>query len=177
MSTAIPVSFSLPYQKARATDATDTSFASKVPTTTEPTSDGVVELAKTSLAPTWLMLIPYATAGDNDTADVRVIGWRRVTASAVTLWVPTILLQFSATFSTAVGVAGSPVLATQRFADTLSDPATGMGAIGVNCQPSSPANNTPGHYLFDARGCQKVEVLLDATAAGTTGMNALIAQV
>jgi hypothetical protein len=52
-----------------------------------------------------------------------------------------------------------------------------MGAVGVNCQPSSPANNTPGHYLLDTRGCPKVEVLFDMTTGNPTNANCLVAEV
>lgn len=173
MPAAIPTSFSLPLYKAKATNATDTSFASKVPTTTEPTNDGVVDLAGQGEAPTWLMLIPYGTGDADDAFDMRLLGWRKV----ATLWVPTILLQFTATLGTAVGVAGAAVVATEMFADTVSDPATGMGSVGANCQPSSPANNTVAHYLVDTRGCPKVEFCFDATTGNPTGMNCLWAKV
>jgi hypothetical protein len=170
----VPMSFAWEFAKVRATNATDTSFASRVATTTTPADDGVVSIADVgSTAPTWVCLVPYGSGGDGDTFDVRVVGWRKVS----TLWVPTILLQFTATMSTAVGVASAAVTNSERFADTVGDPATGMGSVGVNCQPTSPANNTPAHYLVDTRGCAKFEVLFDATAAGTTGMNCLWARV
>lgn len=161
------------FKKARTTSATDSSFPSRVATTTEPADDGVVSLAAvTNDVSTWVKVVPFASGSDGDTFDVRVIGWTRIS----TLWVPTILLQFTATLSAAVGVAGAAVLDTERFADTVSDPATGMGGAGVNCQPTSPANDTPAHYLFDSRGCPKLEFLFDRTG-GSASMNVLYSQI
>lgn len=171
----IPSSFGGGLAKALAANATDTSFASRVPTTTEPTGDGVVGLRShpDQVVPTWLLLVPYGTGDANDAFDVRVVGWRRVG----TLWVPTTLLEFTATLGTAVGVAGADVADTEKFADTVSDPATGKGSVGVDCQPTSPADNTVAHYLVDTRGCPKVEFLFDATTGDPTGANLLYAQV
>ena len=172
MSVAIPVSFAAPYRKARATDSADAAFAAKVATVTEPTGDGVIDLMAAGVGPTWLMLVPFGTTAADTTFDVRVTGWRAVDG----LWVPTILLQFTATLGTAAGVAGKAVTASHLFADTVSDPAAGMGEKGVNCQPGSPANNTPAHYLLDARGCPKVEVLFNV-AGGAVSANCLVAKV
>jgi hypothetical protein len=170
MSAAIPVSFSLGYRAARATNSTDASFASKVPTVTEPAGAGVLALAKRSLAPTWLMLVPFGVT-NNQTFDLRVVGWRHLGS----LWLPTILLQFSVTLGNVNGVAGSVPADTDFVADTVSDPATGMGAKGVDCQPTSPANDTPASYMMDTRGCEKVEILFDMT--GATSGNCLVAEV
>lgn len=171
----IPSSFAGHYRKARATNATDSSFASRVATTTTPTNDGVVTLAADAgrTAPTWLMIVPYGTGDADDAFDVRVVGWRMVG----TLWVPTTLLEFTATLGTAVGVAGADVAATEKWADTVSDPATGKGSAGVDCQPTSPADNTVAHYLVDTRGCPKVEFLFDMTTGAPTDANCLVAEV
>lgn len=153
---------------ARVTNSTDATFPSRIPTTTAPTSnDGVVSLPRD---PTWVSLIPYGVGATNTTFDVRVIGWRKygaINSTTGTLYTPRILLQFTATLGTAAGVAGSNVDETNLFADTLSDPVTGMGAIGVNCQPTSPANDTVAHYYMDAQGCQFIEVLFDMTGASS----------
>jgi len=168
-----PGSQATDWQKARVTNSTANSFAARVSTTTVPADDGVVDIrAGGSTTPTWLMLVPYGVATSNDTFDVRVIGWRKVS----TLWVPTILVQFSAIIGAATGVAGAAVLDTELFADTLSDPPAGMGSVGVNCQPSSPANDTVAHYLVDTRGCEKIEILFDRTGTPPTSVNCLLAQ-
>lgn len=155
-------------QSARATNSTDGSFPSRVPTTTAPTSnDGVVTLPNDS---TWLTLVPYGTDTADQTFDVRVIGWRKygnANDTSGTLYVPMILLQFTATLGTATGVASSNVTNTNLFADTLSNPVAGMGTIGVNCQPTSPANNTVAHYVVDATGCQYVEICFDMGTAAS----------
>lgn len=159
--------------KARATNSTDSAFPSRVAQTASPLlNDGAFSVEN---YPIWLSLVPFGVGANNTTFDVRVIGWRKYGNTADvggTLWMPRTLLQFSVTLSAAVGVAGTEVDETQRFADTLSDPVTGMGTIGVNCQPTSPANDTEGHYLFDRQGHPVLEILFDMT--GATSGNCLV---
>jgi len=181
-----------PARRALGTDATDTSFASKVPTTTEPAGNGVLRLASGpgGSVPCWALLWPIATAGNDDTFDLRVLGWRRIGSGGpgATLWFPSILGQFTCTLSTAVGVAGAPVVATERFADTIVNHATVTGAQGKTTDTDSggaastgttviysPGNNLIGWVKMPIGGFEKLELLFDTTAAGTTAMNCLIA--
>jgi hypothetical protein len=177
-------------KKALTTDSTASSFASKVMTFTEPTGNGVIDFGDPGEeVPCFLLLWPYATSGDNDTMDMRVIGWRRLlsTAQGRTAWLPGALGQFTCTMSAQVGVAGAPVVATERFADTIVEHATvkldGRTVDSAAATPifygstvmHSPANDLIGMIQMPLRGCEKVEILFDTTAAGTTAMNALYA--
>ncbi len=179
------------WRKALATNATNTSFASKIATITEPTNDGVISLCQSlgGPVPKHMLVVPFATSGDNDTMDMRIIGWRRLTTTGLpggTLWIPHVLGQFTCTMSAAVGVAGAPVVATERFADTIiihatiitqekttdvvSAAAASTGGIWIN----SPANDLIGMIDVRTKGFEKMELTFDTTAVGTTDMNALV---
>jgi len=155
-----------PLVRARATSVTASGFVAPVATKTRPAGAGVVDLSSTP--PGWLRVVPFGTGSATQTFDVRVIGWTLVSS----LWVPVILCQFTATLSTFVGVSGSDVTAGENFCDTVSAPAANLGSSGVDCQPKSPQNNTPAHYLIDAIGCSVFEVDISNTSA--TAGNALL---
>lgn len=142
------------------------SFPSRVATITEPvtastetaTSQDVIEVAALGTECQTARIIPIGIGADNATLSVRVLGWTRVfVIGATPLWVPTILCEYLCTLSTAVGVDGSGVLATERFADTL----TLVANRGVNNQDTtvfSPTNDTPGNFIVNLRGSQKIEI-------------------
>lgn len=155
-----------PLRRAATTNLTTTSFSALAATATKPTADGVVDL--TAAPPAWLKLVPFGAGSDNTTFDARLWGWSLVSS----LWVPTILVQFSATLSAAVGVSGGDVTDTDRFADTVGDPTANFGEAGVTCQPYSPQNDTPGSMILDACGCTLFQLQIDLT--GATSGNALI---
>jgi hypothetical protein len=148
------------------TNSTSSSFAATAPTATEPTGDNVITLSRLgTMVCQNLMLAFFGAGNDDQTFDARVYGWQQVAG----LWVPTLLAQLSCTLSTVVGVAGYPVLNTERFADTYSL-ASGFNA-NVSVEVVSPANNTIGHVLLDVRGFSKIQVDFDMT--GATSANAL----
>ena len=166
---------SMPFRKAMATNASDSAFPSKIPTGTEPSADGVITLGENagSVVQNGVLIVPYATAGDNDTFSLRVIGWRRLGDQVGTLlWIPVVLCEIACTASATVGVAGRLVVATERFVDTITL-VTGNEDISIDIV--SPAAEEIAHVVTDLKGFQKVEFNFDSTAAGTTGMNCLIA--
>jgi hypothetical protein len=152
------------FQRLRVTSATDTSFASKVPTTTEPTGAGVVDLTINPLVGRQLLLVFFGAGNDDTTFDARVIGWRKVG----TLWVPCPLATLSCTLSSAVGVAGAEVVATDRFVDTVT---AGFGNEDDKVWLFSPTSNLIARVLLDLDGFPKVEVIFDLT--GATSANCL----
>jgi hypothetical protein len=155
-----------PLTRAWATSPAGSVSLPTVATTTKPSGDGVVDLSNNP--PSWLAVYPFGSGADNSTFDLYLVGWRLVG----TLWVPAVLLEFTATLCTFVGVAGSDVLDTERFADTLGDPGTNLGSKGVDAQQHSPANNTPGFYLVDPCGCAVFKPLFNMGSA--TGGNCLL---
>src|SRR5262249_8748074 len=123
--------------QALATSVSVASFPSKIATVTEPTNDGVINVGWQSdtradgTVPQTLLVLPYALAANNDTFDLRVIGWRPagpLGPQSTPLWVPYILAGVSCTACAATGVAGAPVLNTERFCDTI--------AVTANYEPS-----------------------------------------
>ena len=157
-------------QRVRATSSADATFPSKVPTATAPSGDGVVsDPVAGGLAPEWLQVVPFGDGADNATYDLRVIGWK---PTPLGLWVPTILAQAACTLSTAVGVNGYEVTASQRFVDTIT--LTQVQA-NVDSKLSSPVNDTPGSFQVQTRGSVLVEVIFDMGTA--TGGNALVSWV
>lgn len=168
---------SQPFRRALATDSTDSAFPSRIPTGTEPTGNGVIDLAPVGggVIPNAVLLVPIGTGGDNDTFSVRLIGWRRLgTERATVLWVPVVLVELACTLCAVVGVAGRLVAATERFADTLTL-VTGNDDISIDIV--SPTGDVVAHALTDLKGSTKFELTFDSTAAGTTAMNCLVALV
>src|SRR5262249_48637808 len=107
---------SRPLKKALATNANTSSFASKVFTITEPANDGVIGVASGgAVVPREIILFPYGLGSDNDVYSLRVIAWRRLRSGNDSYWLPSSIGEFSCTISAAVGVAGGPVLNTERF--------------------------------------------------------------
>lgn len=159
------------FEKVFSSNATDDPFPSRVSTTTQPASAGVIESRKFGeFTNGSLLFVPYGTGADDSTLDLRIIGWRQID----TLWVPVILCQVQCTLSTAVGVSGAAVTNSERFADTITLTSP-FGTSGVDVNVSSPANNTPGHILIDPKGCPLIEVTVDLGTA--TAANALVARV
>lgn len=177
-----------PWRKFRTVNCTDTSFPSKIPTATEPTGVGataggaaVIDLIGNvqvdASVQNGIVLALFGAGSDTNTMSVRGIGWSCLgnsPALAITsdtqLWIPTPLFEVSAALSIQVGVAGKALVATDRFADTITLTGTTANA-GVNADIVSPANDTIAYMFVDLRGFMKFELIFDMT--GATDGNAL----
>ena len=168
---AINAGVSSPFARARSANATDSSFPAFAPTATQPSGAGVLAPPGAGWAPVRLIVVPFGAGADDSTFDIKVVGWRECAG----LWVPCTLFEATATLSAAVGVAGTGVLAAERFADTVSDPVAGKGTKGADCLILTPADDTPAQVILDARGSQFIQILFDLGTA--TGANALVAWV
>lgn len=172
------------FTKALATNANTSSFASKIPTVTEPSGDGIHDIRGPGLeVPQRILLLPYGLGSDNDVFDMRLIGWKRIyvdSKTKPTLWVPMVLAGLSATISAAVGVANSPVLNTERFADTITvtsgyEPdttadTTNNGTFVIQ----SPTNDLVAWAIVNLYGVEKIEFTFDQTT-NTPTCNCLFA--
>jgi hypothetical protein len=176
-------------RRFRVANASDANFPSKVATVTEPTGTGstateaaVLHLTNNNqFVPAFIKLWPFLLGSDNDVSSLRVIGWHRAKQDTkLDLWVPTILGEFVCTASTAVGVAGSAVLNTERFCDTIVpvaartlDQKIAAGtSTGSRYEIASQANDTPAVIVMPIFGVEKLEITFDQTTGTATG-NAL----
>jgi hypothetical protein len=151
------------FRRALTTSSAATGFASKIPTTTEPTNDGVVACpSPRGHTPQTLVFIPFGEGTDDGAFDMRIIGWKAVK----TLWVPVPLAQVAVVLSTAVGVAGTDVVAADRFADTLTLVA---GFSTTQVIVTSPTGNIIAHGKLALEGFPKVEFTFDMGINGTNG--------
>lgn len=151
--------------KWHSSNDSSSAFTAPAATTTKP-STNIIDRGLT-VCENLIQVMPFGTGADNTTFDMRIIGWNAV--SNGTLWVPTLLAGFSCTLSAAVGVAGSDVIATERFADTITaasyNPTSGAEAI-------SPTGDVAGHVVVDVKGADVVQVVYDMT--GATNANCLV---
>lgn len=170
-----------PMVKAFATNLSATALTKKVAQTAKPSGNGVLELGPAAV-PRWMRVFPYGLGSDNDVYVLRITGWHRVGSGPFpgTLWFPETLAELTVTISTFVGVAGSPVLATERFADTIVPVAT-IGEPTIQADVTrfgtfvifSPANDTPAWVKMSSYGCELLQFDIDQTTGTPTG-NALL---
>jgi hypothetical protein len=148
-----------PWRRALTTSSAATSFASKIPTATEPTGDGVHDLR--GLAERLVLLQPFGTDGDNDTFEMRMYGWAQDSTGA--LWFPYIIADVAVVLGNISGAA----IATNTFiADTIT---LNEGiAAGPFHGLLSTAEDTPSSAIFHTLGAQKIEFDFDR-AGGQEG--------
>lgn len=184
----IPMSLAAPFTKVFSSNkAVPTGgFPSKIPTKTEPTGDGIIELGPSitdggQQTNDQLLVVPYGTDDVGEQYDIRAIGWRPIGKAPNVLWVPVVLAQVAVTLiaMTAVnGVAGTEVDENQIFSDVLSLTAGEAGNVSV--VDMSAIADVIAHFRLLTRGFWKVEFTVDGSAyvAGTNNAasaNALVA--
>lgn len=145
----------LPFRKALSTNSMSTAFSDFNSTITEPSGDGIFDLLSASVGvgggavvPSYLQLIPFGTAADDKTFDMRLYGYS-ATNDATKIYIPQLLLDISVTLCarTATNIA-----ANTFFADTIT----------VN---DGAADNGPWRSLVD---CQ--ENMVASVAVHTKGV-------
>lgn len=171
-----------PVRRLRTTNENASGFASKIPTVTEPTNDGVLNLTSSGILVVQnIKLWPILLGSENDVSSMRIIGWHRILLDgSTTLWMPTPIGEFVCTASATVGVAGAAVVATERFCDTITpvakmtrDQVIAAGtAIGSNYEVMSPTVDLIAHIIMPLSGFEKIEVTSDQTT-GTSTFNVL----
>lgn len=138
--------------KLLSTNSTDTSFAAKDPTATEPTGTGVI------LGGEDLYIIPFGAGSNNDTFDLKVIGW----SVADTLWIPKEICHLSCTLSAQVGVAGKYLVATDRMCDAIT-----INTGSTNCVAPAVTADTAIQATINTYPYEKVEIIFDRTGASS----------
>lgn len=144
-------------------------ITAKVPVTTEPATDadnGASVIATTGK--TYLVLKPFGTDAENETASFRIWSWRPVVAAGAEVWVPQLLAGVSVTLGTA---ATTGMLTGGLWADTITaSPDYTPSSSGMLIV--SPANDSPGYLVADIGGSPLIEIQ-STTGGSAASFNAL----
>lgn len=173
-------------QRALATNANTSSFAAKTYTITEPTNDGVLNLLGGGgvQVPKWILVKPIGLGANNDGFSMRLWGWESIGGNAETAgaraWIPSIIAEYTCLMGNMAGVAGSPVLNTEFFCDTMAPVAARQAdctiaagtAVQTLYEVISPVNDTPAWARIPILGWEKIEFAFDQTT-NTPTMNCL----
>ena len=159
------------WQKVSSTNITTTSFTAAniapIAAASVPTA-AVIDIKQyVGTIPDKLMLQFFGAGSDNQTYDVRIIGWA-LSADAAT-YIPTTLAFITCTLSATVGATGLMLVSTDRLVDTITL-ATGFLTTGV-VEVTSPTLDIPAHVVLDPRGFSKIQLDFDMT--GATNGNAI----
>jgi hypothetical protein len=117
--------------------------------------------------PSYIQFIPFGTNGQDDTFEMRVIGWR-VTTDSTPLYIPELLVELAVTLG---NISGTAIAANTVMADTIvvnEGPSDGpfMSVI-------STADDTSASIAVHTRGCSLLEFDWDlAGAQEAVSMNA-----
>lgn len=148
-------------KKALAVNGVLTSFASTIPTNQTPSGIVLANGEET------VEVYPYAIGADNNTMLFRVVGWRRLGFGVSGLWIPTNIVEATATISsTQVGILLSDVLSTEMFADTIV-----VGA-GIGVTPTQTSNAAVANLICDVSGFEIVQFSAHNNSSATS-VNAL----
>lgn len=180
---------SMAFRKAKLANGDGTGFPSRIPTTTEPEGDAntstgtsVHDLGGKNGGATQngALFVPYCLGADGDDFSMRVIGWRSIKsltdAALKTLWVPVILVEVACEAGTAAGVAGSAVLNTEVFAESMTL-TYGNDDVSIDIVSPGASTNFIAHFVCDLKGFQKFECTFDRSTGTNdpTSCNCLVA--
>jgi len=120
-------------------------------------------------SPSLVRIIPYASNTSFTSVGMRIVAWN-LCDSAYLAWIPTVLAEFSLTYSSGVvpdwslDTAGEarPFAGITQLAGT---PTANLFSPGT----ASASNTEPAAVLFDALGAQLLQVQFKATGTGSMG--------
>jgi hypothetical protein len=160
-----------------ASASTPTSFAA-LSITSRP-STGVVwdyQTTGANASPSLIRLMPWCgTAAAGASGSMRVVGWSRISASEGDRWLPSILGEFTLTFSTTLGNIPSWTLDTNtvRPYQLVSQAANAPAAYLYSPGSTNTAASEPCEILLDCKGAQVVTVQFAITASPSATMGVL----
>lgn len=167
----------VPFKKALTANSTSTGFTAQNTTTTEPSGSGVINLLDTATGfggghqvPSYVLLIPYGTNGDNDTFDMRVYGYNRI-EGATPIYVPILLLDVSLILCaiTATDIAADTFLVDSV---TLND---GFASSPQWLHIQNHAEDLAAGIVLHTLGCQYLKWDFDLVGAQeAASMNCLV---
>lgn len=167
---------SYPFRRALTASSTATSWATKIPTATEPvnsTSAGVFSLfdaanglATNTYMPRFIHIVPYGTDTNNETFSFRLWGWTHTSRlEGASIWVPQLLLDVACVMG---NIDGSALGTGIKMCDTLT-----LTQGDQNASLISPANDTTGSVLVHLHGVHKIEFDFNINSGSAVSMNAL----
>jgi hypothetical protein len=174
-----------PWRKARLAGFTGTTFPSRIPTVTEPSGEGVVDLTNEvvgGVSQNLVEFIPYAQTGGTNPFSCRAIGWSCLQTSGLSpvtpetnLWIPVVLCELLCESSSTTGVGSKATAKAVRAAEFF---AGGISVVGTTANPGSDVNVTSpastgliANAVVDLVGFQKLEFTFSSPLA--TDCNAL----
>jgi hypothetical protein len=156
------------WRKARTTDSTDTALGDKIPTTTKPATDGVVDLLDTDLGessgtfvPSLMQVMPYCANAADEKFDMRVWGWSRYDSDGTRYWIPIMIAEFNVT-------AGN--IAAGFDADAFMPDTIVLADGDADTLVVSTAGDVSAYAVVDLMGSELVEFVFDNTT-GATSLN------
>lgn len=166
-------------RKGQSTNSTATSFAvaDSRPTTTKPAASAtrtILDFSDLGLKDrNTLCVIPYGGDANNDQFAVKVYGWNVFVPKAQTgieLWIPRFICGVDCTISSSLpGIAGSEVVATEFFCDTIA----ASTAAGISVIRQGTADVDVAWFECDISPFQLVELRYDMLTGGDRA-NALL---
>lgn len=154
------------WQLLCAANLTTTSVAALTPTATEPTGDGVIDLSPDGTQWNNVLLAFFGVGVADQVGKARVTAWRRVTSGGTTLWVPETLTLLTFTLGTQTGVAATPIVAANLFADTIAETTAFTTAEEIR-QGATP-DQSLATIAIDIKGAEKIQVTFDKNTVGTS---------
>lgn len=150
-------------QLAYSAKTTASSITAPAPTTTQPSGNGIVDMAITPGKIFNSCGFAFYGAGSADqTFTGAITGWKK----SGSLWIPIPMLTFSGLLGTATGVASQNVINTDLFADTLTISTAYTNVYEV----LSPGNNTVAFLkMLDTFGCDLLQLQLAVGTATSVG--------
>ena len=111
---------------------------------------------------------PYLIGANDTTMLMDAVGWEVADLGKATeIWTPVKLWEVTCTASTLTGLASKAILDTERFCDTIALTSL-KGTQGTNIDVLSPADDSPGYLLFDARGYPIIEIRFHRNSSATS---------
>jgi hypothetical protein len=164
------------FAKVSNDNITTSAFPALVPTTTEPAGPGVIQWSGPATvtanaytspdrdeAPSGALVLLVGQGDAGSSFSHQLTGWQRLGS----LWIPVPLLQVDVALGSTVGVAGAPVDASTRFADSLSLTLSASSADIV-----SPSDGRLAYYLVHPLAFDKLQFTFSLSSA--TSANALV---
>lgn len=172
-------------------NSTDTTFPSRINTTTNPTKraiaggiqgigDGVIPFGSQDgmMCCANLMLLPIGVGSSTNTMNLQILGWAPTKFNIIgsaPLWIPTVIATFQATLGTGAGVANADLGTTTLFATTITcsfGPTGVTTAYGPYISNSfgqfSPGSNLQGFIIVPSLGFRYLEVVLNTNSSATS---------